>query len=142
MTEAITRLGRCTLCEAMCGLRVTTSADRIVDIRGDEDDPLSAGHICPKALALADLRDDPDRLRSPVRRTKDGWRDISWEEAFDLVAERFARLRRRHGADSVAVYLGNPVTHSLGAMTHAPAFADLLGTRNRFSASSVDQLPH
>ncbi|TDD25295.1 molybdopterin-dependent oxidoreductase [Nonomuraea diastatica] len=142
MTEAITRLGRCTLCEAMCGLRVTTSGNRIVGIRGDEDDSLSAGHICPKALALADLRDDPDRLRSPVRRTEDGWRDISWEEAFDLVAERFARLRRRHGADSVAVYLGNPVTHSLGAMTHAPAFADLLGTRNRFSASSVDQLPH
>ncbi|RVX41410.1 anaerobic selenocysteine-containing dehydrogenase [Nonomuraea polychroma] len=142
MTEGITRPGRCTLCEAMCGLRVTTSGDRVIDIRGDEDDPLSAGHICPKALALADLREDPDRLRSPVRRTKDGWRDISWEEAFDLVAGELARIRRRHGADAVAVYLGNPVTHSLGSMTHAPAFASLLGTRNRFSASSVDQLPH
>ncbi|TDE45728.1 molybdopterin oxidoreductase family protein [Nonomuraea mesophila] len=140
--EEITRLGRCTLCEAMCGLRITTSGDRVVDIRGDEDDVLSAGHLCPKALALADLREDPDRLRAPVRRTADGWREISWEEAFDLVADGLARLRRRHGADSVALYLGNPVTHSLGAMTHAPAFASLLGTRNRFSASSVDQLPH
>ncbi|MEV0828469.1 molybdopterin-dependent oxidoreductase [Nonomuraea rubra] len=142
MTDAITRPGRCTLCEAMCALRVTTSGGRVLGIRGDEDDPLSAGHICPKALALADLQEDPDRLRSPVRRTADGWRDISWEEAFDLVAAELARIRRRHGADAVAVYLGNPVTHSLGAMTHAPAFASLLGTRNRFSASSVDQVPH
>ncbi|MEV4805642.1 molybdopterin-dependent oxidoreductase [Nonomuraea sp. NPDC049421] len=140
--DAITRPGRCTLCEAMCALRVTTSGDRVIDIRGDEDDPLSAGHLCPKALALADLHDDPDRLRTPVRRTGDGWREIGWEEAFDLVAGELAGIGRRHGADAVAVYLGNPVTHSLGAMTHAPAFANLLGTRNRFSASSVDQLPH
>ncbi|MEU4573370.1 molybdopterin-dependent oxidoreductase [Nonomuraea sp. NPDC023979] len=138
MTKAIT----CTLCEAMCGLLITTSGDRVTGIRGDADDPLSAGHLCPKALALADLRDDPDRLRAPVRRTADGWQEITWDEAYDLVAGALARIRRRHGADAVATYLGNPVTHSLGGMTHAPPFVNLLGSRNRFTAGSVDQLPH
>jgi anaerobic selenocysteine-containing dehydrogenase len=45
----------CTLCEATCGITVTTDGDRVVDIRGDEHDPISRGYICPKATALADL---------------------------------------------------------------------------------------
>ncbi|MEU1391203.1 MULTISPECIES: molybdopterin-dependent oxidoreductase [unclassified Nonomuraea] len=138
----VTRLATCNLCEAMCGLRVDLDGDRITGIRGDEDDPLSAGHLCPKAVALQDVREDPDRLRRPVVRTPDGWREVPWAHAFDLVAARLAGTRIVHGPDAVAVYLGNPVVHSLGALTHAPPFARLLGTRNRYSAASLDQLPH
>ncbi|NUR92276.1 MAG: molybdopterin-dependent oxidoreductase, partial [Nonomuraea sp.] len=138
----VTRLATCNLCEAMCGLRIDLEGNHVTGIRGDEDDPLSAGHLCPKAVALQDVREDPDRLRRPVLRTRDGWREIGWDEAFDLVAARLAGTRAVHGADAVGVYLGNPVVHSLGAMTHAPPFARLLGTRNRFSAASLDQLPH
>ena len=43
----------CTLCEATCGITVTTDGDRVVDIRGDAHDPVSRGYICPKATALA-----------------------------------------------------------------------------------------
>ncbi|NUP83668.1 MAG: molybdopterin-dependent oxidoreductase, partial [Nonomuraea sp.] len=138
----VTRLGTCNLCEAMCGLRIDLDAGRVAGVRGDPDDPLSAGHLCPKAVALQDVREDPDRLRRPVVRTGDGWREIPWDDAFDLVAAKLAGTRAAYGADAVAVYLGNPVVHSLGAMTHAPPFARLLGTRNRFSAASLDQLPH
>ncbi|GAB3451351.1 molybdopterin oxidoreductase family protein [Streptomonospora sediminis] len=139
---AESRKSVCPLCEAMCALRVDVHDDRIVGLRGDPDDPLSRGHICPKAFALQDVHDDPDRLRTPVRRGPDGWTEISWDDALDLVAEELARIRREHGADAVAVYQGNPVVHSLGSMTHGPAFVRTLATRNRYSATSLDQLPH
>ncbi|PRX98815.1 molybdopterin-dependent oxidoreductase [Allonocardiopsis opalescens] len=136
------RQAACTLCEAMCGLRISVDGDRVAEIRGDPDDPLSRGHICPKAVALRDVQDDPDRLRHPVRRTADGWQRVSWREALELTAEGLAGARLRHGADAVATYLGNPGVHSLGTMTHGPPLVRMLGSRNRFSASSLDQLPH
>lgn len=141
MTATVRRTS-CNLCEAICGVLVTVDNGRVTDIRGDESDPLSRGHICPKAVALRDLQDDPDRLQRPVRRTADGWEELSWQAAYDLVAERLAAIQREHGKNAVGIYLGNPNVHSLGALTHMPPLVRLLRTRNRFSATSVDQLPH
>lgn len=132
----------CNLCEAICGIEVTVAGDEILSIRGDAADPLSRGHVCPKSVALADLRDDPDRLRRPLRKVDGEWVEISWAEAIDAAAAGLARARARNGADSVAVYLGNPVSHSLGALTHGLPFTEMLGTHNHFVATSVDQLPH
>ncbi|MFE3189443.1 molybdopterin-dependent oxidoreductase [Nocardia sp. NPDC059240] len=132
----------CNLCEAICGIAVTTTDGVITDIRGDVDDPLSRGHVCPKSVSLLDIQHDPDRLRRPMRRVGGRWEEIGWDEAIDTVAENLVRIRRQHGADAVAVYFGNPAVHSLGAMTHGTLFGSLLRTRNHFAASSVDQLPH
>ncbi|HET7821660.1 MAG TPA: molybdopterin-dependent oxidoreductase, partial [Ornithinibacter sp.] len=134
----------CTLCEAMCSLEVRLDGDgEIASMRGHEADPLSRGHICPKAFALQDIHEDPDRLPRPVRRTADGgWREVSWDEAIGYAASRLVAVQREHGDDAVAVYQGNPNVHSLGALTHNPTLVRLLRTRNRFSATSVDQLPH
>ncbi len=134
----------CTLCEAMCSLEVRLDGDgAIASMRGHEADPLSRGHICPKAFALQDLHEDPDRLRRPVRRTDDGgWREVSWDEAFAFAASRLVAVQREHGDEAVAVYQGNPNVHSMGALTHNPTLVRLLRTHNRFSATSVDQLPH
>ncbi|PWW64552.1 molybdopterin-dependent oxidoreductase [Actinokineospora spheciospongiae] len=137
-----TRFATCNLCEACCGLELTVAGGRVESVRGDGRDPLSRGHLCPKAVALPDVHADGERLRTPVRRTADGWEAISWEAAFDLVATRLADVRDRHGRDAVGVYLGNPTVHSLGALTHGTGFMGMLRTRNRFSATSVDQLPH
>ena len=126
----------------MCGLVVETDGPHITSIRGDKDDHFSRGHICPKAVALQDLHEDPDRLRKPVKRVGDSWQEINWDEAFTLVAQGLRRVQKKHGDNSVAVYLGNPTVHSLGAMFFAPAFVRSLKTRNRYSATSVDQLPH
>jgi anaerobic selenocysteine-containing dehydrogenase len=142
MGNQVTRLGVCNLCEAICGLRITLEDGRVTSVRGNPDDPLSRGHVCPKALALPDIHDDPDRLRRPVRRTPDGWEEIGWDEAFDLVADHLAATMTGHGRDAVAVYLGNPNVHSLGSMTHGTAMVKALRTRNTYSATSVDQLPH
>jgi anaerobic selenocysteine-containing dehydrogenase len=145
-----TRIGVCNLCEAICGLELTVEGDgpdlRVTAIRGNDQDPLSRGYICPKGVSLADVHADPDRLRTPVRRVGEGadaeWVDIGWDEALDLVADGLARAVNEHGRDAIGVYLGNPNAHALGSATHGLAMVKTLRTRNRFSASSVDQIPH
>jgi anaerobic selenocysteine-containing dehydrogenase len=143
------RLRTCHLCEAMCGLSIEIDREAgeggrasIVGIRGDEDDPFSRGHLCPKALALKDVHEDPDRLRRPLRRTPSGFEEIGWDEAFDLVGRRIDEIRAAHGDDALAVYQGNPTVHNLGSQLHGQLALRSLGTKNAFSATSVDQLPH
>jgi anaerobic selenocysteine-containing dehydrogenase len=140
------RLGVCNLCEAICGLELTIDKGEVTGIRGNPDDPLSRGHICPKGVAIADIYTDPDRLRRPVRRIGTGasarWEEISWDEAFDAVADGLASTINQHGTDALGIYLGNPSVHSLGALTHGLSLIKSFRTRNKFSATSVDQLPH
>ncbi|MBA4242873.1 MAG: dehydrogenase [Pseudomonas sp.] len=137
----------CHLCEAICGLAIETElqpdgSTQIRSIKGDPQDSFSRGHICPKAVALQDIQNDPDRIRQPMRRIGEQWQAIAWDEAFELVAERLSAIRAEHGQNAVAVYQGNPSVHNYGLMTHSNYFLGLLKTRNRFSATSVDQLPH
>ncbi len=143
---SVKRIGVCNLCEAICGLELTVEGRTVVGVRGNPADPLSRGHICPKGVAIADVYADPDRLRRPVRRVGEGpdaqWQEIGWDEAFDLVADNLARTITEHGHDALGVYLGNPNVHSLGSMTHGTAMFKSFRTRNRYSATSVDQLPH
>jgi anaerobic selenocysteine-containing dehydrogenase len=131
----------CPLCEAACGILVEAEDGQLRSIRGDPDDPFSRGYICPKAAALPDLHDDPNRLRAPLIRDGTRWHEASWADALDRAAEGFVRVRRRDGRDAAAIYYGNPVAHNLGLMTHALTFARALRTRNVYSASSADQLP-
>jgi len=131
----------CNLCEAICGLEIKLEDGKIRSIKGDKDDPISKGHICPKAVALQDIYNDPDRLRSPIKRTADGWQKISWKQAFDEVTSELKKVQHLHGKNSVAIYLGNPTVHNLDAMLFGPVFFRTLKTKNRYSATSVDQLP-
>lgn len=139
-------LGACNLCEAICGVELTVErrpeGDRVTGIRGNPDDPLSRGHICPKGVALADIHADPDRLRTPVKKVDGEWVETTWDDALDLVADNLARVVNTHGNDALGIYLGNPNAHSLGSATHGIRLVKAFRTRNRFSASSVDQIPH
>lgn len=131
----------CHLCEAICGVLIETENNQVVSIRGDEEDPLSRGHICPKAMGLKDIQEDPDRLRKPMKRVGQEWIEIDWPEAIELACEGLWQVQQRHGQSAVGVYQGNPNVHNWGLMTHASNFLGMLKTRNRFSATSIDQLP-
>ncbi len=135
------RLTACNLCEAICGLELTLTDGRVTSVRGNPDDPFSRGYICPKGVAFADVYDDPDRLRRPIVRRDDDWVEVDWDEALDLVARRLAETLNEHGRDAVGVYLGNPNVHALASATHGVPFVKALRTRNRFSATTVDQAP-
>ncbi len=132
----------CNLCEAMCGLKIDFDDQAILSIRGDKQDPFSQGHICPKALALEDLYKDQDRLKQPVKRSSKGWQKISWEQAFSEVKQALTSIQKDYGRDALGVYLGNPSVHNLEAMLYGTSFFNQLKTKNRYTATSVDQLPH
>ena len=131
----------CNLCEAICGLAIEVDGPKILSIRGDADDPFSRGHICPKGVALIDIHEDPNRLRRPLQRTGDDWRELAWEDAFERAAEGIAAIQAKHGNDSVALYIGNPAVHNIGTLYNLTHFARLLQSRSACSATSVDQLP-
>lgn len=131
----------CPLCEACCGLELGLDADRVVSVRGHEADVFSRGYLCPKAVALRELHDDPDRVRTPLVRQGSDFREASWDEAWSLVAERLPALQAAHGRDAVALSVGNPVVHKAGLLLYVPRLARALGTRNIYSASTLDQMP-
>src|SRR6478752_9953678 len=132
----------CPLCEAGCGLELIVADGVVEKIRGDADDVFSQGFLCPKGTSLKALHEDPDRLRTPLIRGADGvHREVTWDEAFAEIDRRLPAIVAEHGRDSVAAYLGNPAAHGLGPLMYGRVLLKAIGTRNVFSASTVDQFP-
>jgi anaerobic selenocysteine-containing dehydrogenase len=139
---ASTHYRTCPLCEATCGLEIETEGEHVTSIRGDEQDVFSKGFLCPKAYSLKELHDDPDRLRAPLLRRPDGsFEEVGWDEAFAAVDRGFAPILDQHGRDAVAVYLGNPTAHDYAALLYGRAAFRTLGSKNVYTASTVDQMP-
>lgn len=132
----------CNICEAMCGLIITHTATDVVSIKPNPDDPLSRGHICPKAVALQDFRTDPDRVTTPMKKVNGAFVPIGWEEAFDLAVEGIQGVQERHGRESIGTYLGNPNAHKFGNLMTLPGLAKAIGSSNRYSSATADQVPH
>ncbi|MEU3599568.1 molybdopterin oxidoreductase family protein [Streptomyces sp. NPDC006798] len=131
----------CPLCEATCGLLLTIDGTRVTSARGDRDDVFSGGYICPKGVTFGELDGDPDRLRGPLVRDGGRLRDATWAEAFDRIAAAVPGLVREHGADAVGVMLGNPSVHTMAGRLYPPFLFAALGTRSKFTASTLDQMP-
>jgi anaerobic selenocysteine-containing dehydrogenase len=139
--SAQTHIRTCPLCEATCGLEITVTDGRVTRIRGDQNDVFSHGFICPKGSTLKQLHEDPDRLRTPLLRRDGRHVEVSWEEAFAAVAEGLGRIWADGDRNAVALYLGNPNAHTVGGALFGRPLIQALGTRNLYSASTVDQMP-
>ncbi len=136
-----THFRTCPLCEATCGLAIEVEGGRVTRIRGDEDDVFSRGYVCPKGATLKDLHEDPDWLKAPLLGRGASPREASFDEAFAEVERRLRPIIEEHGRDAVAVYLGNPNVHNIAGGIYVRPLIKALGTKNVFSASTVDQMP-
>jgi len=139
--RSTTALRICPFCEATCGLTLTIENDRVTGARGDREDVFSAGFICPKGASFAELDNDPDRLSRPMVRRDGTLTEATWDEAFAVVAARLGEVIGQHGGASVGVYLGNPNAHTVAGSLYPPLIIRGLGTRQVFSASTLDQMP-
>ncbi|WP_083410432.1 molybdopterin-dependent oxidoreductase [Mycolicibacterium rutilum] len=139
MSETALRI--CPLCEATCGLTLSIDDGRVTGARGDKDDVFSHGFICPKGASFAELDNDPDRLTAPLVRRDGVLTEASWEEAFAAAEEGLSRVIAEHGGASVGVYLGNPNAHTVAGGLYTPVVVKALGTRQVYSASTLDQMP-
>lgn len=143
MVDTRTALRICPFCEATCGLtlEVDHTALRVVAARGDREDVFSAGFICPKGASFGELDGDPDRLTRPLIRRDGELVEVGWDEAFAAVAAGLGAVLAEHGGSSVAVYAGNPNAHTIAGALYVPLIIRGLGTRQVYSASTLDQMP-
>lgn len=97
----------------------TVEDGRLVALRPDKDHPVSAGFACQKGIAFSEVVNDPDRVTTPLRRTRvdglrasgsseDGFEPVSWDEAMADIASRVAAVHRDHGSGGIGWYFGNP----------------------------------
>lgn len=131
----------CPLCEATCGLDVTLDGSTVTGVRGDALDVFSRGFLCPKGASLGALHHDPDRLRTPLLRRNGSFHEVSWDEAFAEIDARLPALLEEHGRDALAVYVGNPAAHNLAVALYGRPLFKAIGTRNFYTAGTVDQIP-
>ena len=131
----------CPLCEACCGLEVRHRNGQVMGIRGHDQDVFSQGYVCPKGASLKDLHEDPDRLRMPLIKRDGQFVEASWDEAFAEIERRLLPIKATHGGDAIGIAIGNPSAHKIGLMLNFPKLLKALGTRNYFSASTLDQMP-
>ncbi|MFT3697964.1 MAG: molybdopterin-dependent oxidoreductase [Kofleriaceae bacterium] len=130
----------CPFCEACCGLELTLDGSHVTKVRGNDRDVSSAGFICPKGAAIGELHDDPDRLRAPLVKRDGVHVEVTWEEAFAEIARRLPPIVATN-RDAVAVSLGNPSAHKFGLLLYGARLGRALGTKNVYSASTLDQMP-
>ncbi|MCO6186547.1 molybdopterin-dependent oxidoreductase [Rhizobium sp. L1K21] len=131
----------CPLCEACCGLEITHEDGKVLSIRGAAEDGFSNGYICPKGVSLADLHEDPDRLRKPLVKRNGRFEEASFDEAFAEIERGLLPIIEKHGPDAVGTVLGNPVAHRYGLSLYAIRMLRELRSPYVFSASTVDQMP-
>ncbi|MFW0785240.1 molybdopterin-dependent oxidoreductase [Gordonia sp. CPCC 206044] len=130
----------CPLCESTCGLLMDIDGRSIVRVAPNHDDVLSAGHSCAKGLGLGQIEGDPDRIRTPLLRAGDGFREATWDEAFAEIERRLPEYVA-NDPGSCAVYHGNPAAHHLDATFYLGELIGALGTENIYSPASVDTWP-
>lgn len=132
----------CDICFWKCGAIAYLKDGELWKIEGNPLDPLSKGRLCPRGTGGIGAVKDPDRLRSPLIRTKERgqevWKEVTWNEALDYIANKMNVIKEKYGPESVAMFAhgigGNFLKHTLkayGAINFAaPSFAQCRGPRD------------
>lgn len=127
------RAGGCHICFNACTLKFHLRDGALVNILGNDEDPVFQGRICAKSQMTLQLYENPGRLTTPLKRVgprgSGRFEAIGWEQALDEIAERLGAVRRAHGGESLAVHMGTR-TGVLNIMGYMRMFAQLWGTPN------------
>ena len=94
----------CRYCGTGCGVEVGIKDGKVIAVRGDEASPVNKGLMCVKGYHLPGMLYGEDRLTHPMLRDGDGWKQISWDEALDLVASKYSETLEQHGPEAVSIY--------------------------------------
>ena len=129
----------CRVCEPACGMIATVDGDKLVSLRADHDHPVSKGFVCNKGIYGADLHNDPDRLKVPLRRVAPGkFEEISWNTALTDIATKLKAVVAAHGVGALGCYTGNPSAFN---SLYGPSFGSFigqLGSHKNFSSGTQD----
>ncbi|MFH0844421.1 MAG: molybdopterin-dependent oxidoreductase [Pseudomonadota bacterium] len=124
----------CLGCIGNCGAIYEVENNKILKVKGDPDHPLTKGYMCPKGMAVEEIRSAPDRLKHPLKRIgnkgEGKWDQISWEDAISEIAERLSRVKEKYGAEAVVIADGFAGVLS-GLDPVVGKFAHSFGTPNR-----------
>ncbi len=132
----------CDLCFWKCGAVASVRDGQLWKIEGNPLDPLCQGRLCPRGTGGIGAHSDPDRLRAPLLRThergEEKWKEVTWEEALDYIAEKMKRIAASHGPEAMALFShgigGTFLKHTLKAYgtpnIAAPSFAQCRGPRD------------
>lgn len=128
----------CRICEAQCGLIVTTDGDQVVEIAPNKDHVSSAGYACIKGLKMGDFAHNPDRLTTPLKKIDGEFQPIAWDQALSEIGQRLKAIHTEHGGDAIAAYMGNPIGFSLWPTTALTFFLKAFGADKLFTPGTQD----
>ena len=132
----------CFFCPEYCGVNVHVRDGQITKVEGMQEHPVSHGKLCPKGASAKDWGYAPDRLLHPLKRENGGFKQISWDEALDIIAEKLTDIKQRYGARALATCEGRALNEqSLQCHGLIGRFCDVFGTPNRFSVEAVCYRP-
>jgi len=101
----------CSYCGVGCQLYLHVIDKKVVKVTGVEDVGPNYGSLCVKGRFGYDFINSPDRLKTPLIKENGSLREATWEEAFDLVADRLGSIKKEHGSDSIGVLTSARVTN-------------------------------
>lgn len=120
-------------CHAVgCGIKLFVKDGELIKVEGDPEHPMTKGRLCVRCLAFKEYFDHPDRLRHPMKRSrddrgKDKWEQISWDEATQIIVEKTNEIKEKWGPESIVLFSGTgrePVRYAY------PLQYQVLGTPN------------
>lgn len=128
----------CRICEAQCGLVVSTAGERVVGIEPNKDHVASKGYACIKGLRMGDFVHSPDRLQQPLKKVGGQFVPIPWAQAVSEIGARLADIHQRHGGASIAAYMGNPIGFSLWPTMSMTFLLKAFGADKLFTPGTQD----
>lgn len=107
MMDTYKKIAVCGVCKSLCGIEVSIRNNKVIEIKGDRNNPLTKGYICPRGRALPHIMYSKERLSMPMKKDNNGgWEEISWDTTFDIIVEKLKYFKENFGAGTVAMFTG------------------------------------